>query len=151
MQCTQPSAGGSRAQLYSRARPCWLPGAGGACCCAPVLNERVSPFQAQSSACSLQAELEKLRLAENAAASDMEEAQHLKVMRLSWSLVLGAEPGGPKLYPGRTGGMIYSQLGWWGKADGSQGRCSLLLCCLSSDRAEGPQAVSHSPLLAKLG
>lgn len=116
-----------------------------------MLNERVSPFQAQSSACSLQAELEKLRLAENAAASDMEEAQHLKVMRLSWSLVLGAEPGGPKLYPGRTGGMIYSQLGWWGKADGSQGRCSLLLCCLSSDRAEGPQAVSHSPLLAKLG
>ncbi|NXV13194.1 RRBP1 protein, partial [Cepphus grylle] len=34
--------------------------------------------EAQSSACSLQAELEKLRLAENAAASDMEEAQHLK-------------------------------------------------------------------------
>uniref|UniRef100_A0A8C0B7C9 Ribosome binding protein 1 n=1 Tax=Buteo japonicus TaxID=224669 RepID=A0A8C0B7C9_9AVES len=30
------------------------------------------------SACSLQAELEKLRLAENAAASDTEEAQHLK-------------------------------------------------------------------------
>ncbi|XP_071596008.1 ribosome-binding protein 1 isoform X1 [Heliangelus exortis] len=34
--------------------------------------------EAQSSACSLQAELEKLRLAENAAASDTEEAQHLK-------------------------------------------------------------------------
>ncbi|XP_074944684.1 ribosome-binding protein 1 isoform X1 [Phalacrocorax aristotelis] len=34
--------------------------------------------RAQSSACSLQAELEKLRLAENAAVSDMEEAQHLK-------------------------------------------------------------------------
>ncbi|KAM7119804.1 ribosome-binding protein 1 isoform 1-T1 [Ciconia maguari] len=34
--------------------------------------------EAQSSACSLQAELEKLRLAENAAASDVEEAQHLK-------------------------------------------------------------------------
>ncbi|XP_025945662.1 ribosome-binding protein 1 [Apteryx rowi] len=34
--------------------------------------------EAQSSACSLQAELEKLRLAENAATSDMEEAQHLK-------------------------------------------------------------------------
>ncbi|XP_010003292.1 PREDICTED: ribosome-binding protein 1 [Chaetura pelagica] len=34
--------------------------------------------EAQSSACSLQAELEKLRLAENAAASDMEEAQQLK-------------------------------------------------------------------------
>ncbi|XP_074944689.1 ribosome-binding protein 1 isoform X2 [Phalacrocorax aristotelis] len=34
--------------------------------------------EAQSSACSLQAELEKLRLAENAAVSDMEEAQHLK-------------------------------------------------------------------------
>ncbi|XP_074673702.1 ribosome-binding protein 1 isoform X3 [Strix aluco] len=34
--------------------------------------------EAQSSACSLQAELEKLRLAENAAASDMEDAQHLK-------------------------------------------------------------------------
>ncbi|NWI93297.1 RRBP1 protein, partial [Pitta sordida] len=34
--------------------------------------------EAQSSACSLQAELEKLRLSENAAASDTEEAQHLK-------------------------------------------------------------------------
>ncbi|XP_051649008.1 ribosome-binding protein 1 isoform X5 [Manacus candei] len=34
--------------------------------------------EAQSSACTLQAELEKLRLTENAAASDMEEAQHLK-------------------------------------------------------------------------
>ncbi|NXK12849.1 RRBP1 protein, partial [Herpetotheres cachinnans] len=34
--------------------------------------------EAQSSACSLQAELEKLRLAENTAASGMEEAQHLK-------------------------------------------------------------------------
>ncbi|NXS71195.1 RRBP1 protein, partial [Pandion haliaetus] len=34
--------------------------------------------EAQSSACSLQAELENLRLAENAAASDTEEAQHLK-------------------------------------------------------------------------
>ncbi|NWQ75500.1 RRBP1 protein, partial [Columbina picui] len=34
--------------------------------------------EAQSSACSLQAELEKLRLAENAAASNVEEAQHLK-------------------------------------------------------------------------
>ncbi|NXP12577.1 RRBP1 protein, partial [Thinocorus orbignyianus] len=34
--------------------------------------------EAQRSACSLQAELEKLRLAENAAASDTEEAQHLK-------------------------------------------------------------------------
>ncbi|NXW94934.1 RRBP1 protein, partial [Alopecoenas beccarii] len=34
--------------------------------------------EAQSSARSLQAELEKLRLAENAAASDVEEAQHLK-------------------------------------------------------------------------
>ncbi|KFP47974.1 Ribosome-binding protein 1, partial [Cathartes aura] len=34
--------------------------------------------EAQSSACSLQAELEKLRLAENAAASDTDEAQHLK-------------------------------------------------------------------------
>ncbi|NWR75804.1 RRBP1 protein, partial [Centropus unirufus] len=34
--------------------------------------------EAQSSARSLQAELEKLRLAENAAASDTEEAQHLK-------------------------------------------------------------------------
>ncbi|NXN61524.1 RRBP1 protein, partial [Rynchops niger] len=34
--------------------------------------------EAQSSACSLQAELEKLRLAEKAAASDTEEAQHLK-------------------------------------------------------------------------
>ncbi|NXQ78775.1 RRBP1 protein, partial [Nyctibius grandis] len=34
--------------------------------------------EAQSSAGSLQAELEKLRLAENAAASDTEEAQHLK-------------------------------------------------------------------------
>ncbi|XP_051469624.1 ribosome-binding protein 1 isoform X1 [Apus apus] len=34
--------------------------------------------EAQNSACSLQAELEKLRLAENAAASDMEEAQQLK-------------------------------------------------------------------------
>ncbi|NXL86856.1 RRBP1 protein, partial [Alectura lathami] len=34
--------------------------------------------EAQSSACSLQAELEKLRLAENAATSDTEEAQHLK-------------------------------------------------------------------------
>ncbi|KFP90155.1 Ribosome-binding protein 1, partial [Apaloderma vittatum] len=34
--------------------------------------------EAQKSACSLQAELEKLRLAENAAASDTEEAQHLK-------------------------------------------------------------------------
>uniref|UniRef100_A0A8D0FVQ7 Ribosome binding protein 1 n=1 Tax=Strix occidentalis caurina TaxID=311401 RepID=A0A8D0FVQ7_STROC len=42
------------------------------------LTEYVSPFQAQSSACSLQAELEKLRLAENAAASDTEDAQHLK-------------------------------------------------------------------------
>ncbi|NXS62101.1 RRBP1 protein, partial [Brachypteracias leptosomus] len=34
--------------------------------------------EAQSSACRLQAELEKLRLAENAAASNTEEAQHLK-------------------------------------------------------------------------
>uniref|UniRef100_A0A8C3KRH3 Ribosome binding protein 1 n=1 Tax=Calidris pygmaea TaxID=425635 RepID=A0A8C3KRH3_9CHAR len=34
--------------------------------------------EAQRSACSLQAELEKLRLVENAAASDTEEAQHLK-------------------------------------------------------------------------
>ncbi|XP_026702249.1 ribosome-binding protein 1 isoform X4 [Athene cunicularia] len=34
--------------------------------------------EAQSSACSLQAELEKLRLAENAAASDTEDTQHLK-------------------------------------------------------------------------
>nr|XP_010303954.1 PREDICTED: ribosome-binding protein 1 [Balearica regulorum gibbericeps] len=34
--------------------------------------------EAQRSACSLQAELEKLRLAENAAASGTEEAQHLK-------------------------------------------------------------------------
>ncbi|NWW54799.1 RRBP1 protein, partial [Pedionomus torquatus] len=34
--------------------------------------------EAQRSACSLQAELEKLRLAENAAASDTEETQHLK-------------------------------------------------------------------------
>ncbi|XP_010113646.1 PREDICTED: ribosome-binding protein 1 [Chlamydotis macqueenii] len=34
--------------------------------------------EAQSSACSLQAELEKLRLADNAATSDTEEAQHLK-------------------------------------------------------------------------
>ncbi|NXG36760.1 RRBP1 protein, partial [Dromaius novaehollandiae] len=34
--------------------------------------------EAQSSACSLQAELEKLSLAENAATSDMEETQHLK-------------------------------------------------------------------------
>ncbi|XP_074898503.1 ribosome-binding protein 1 isoform X1 [Buteo buteo] len=34
--------------------------------------------EAQRSACGLQAELEKLRLAENAAASDTEEAQHLK-------------------------------------------------------------------------
>ncbi|XP_009639922.1 ribosome-binding protein 1 isoform X1 [Egretta garzetta] len=34
--------------------------------------------EAQSSACSLQAELEKLRLAENVTASDTEEAQHLK-------------------------------------------------------------------------
>ncbi|KAJ7396598.1 ribosome binding protein 1 [Pitangus sulphuratus] len=34
--------------------------------------------KAQSSACMLQAELEKLRLSENAAASDKEEAQHLK-------------------------------------------------------------------------
>lgn len=39
------------------------------------------PFQAQSLARSLQAELEKLRLAEHAAASGKEEAQHLKV---SW-------------------------------------------------------------------
>lgn len=48
----------------------------------------VSPFQAQRSACSLQAELEKLRLAENAAASDTEEAQHLKVIWLPCCLVL---------------------------------------------------------------
>lgn len=34
--------------------------------------------EAQSLARSLQAELEKLRLAEHAAASDKEEAQHLK-------------------------------------------------------------------------
>ncbi|KFO85717.1 Ribosome-binding protein 1, partial [Buceros rhinoceros silvestris] len=34
--------------------------------------------EAQKSACSLQAELEELRLAENAVASDTEEAQHLK-------------------------------------------------------------------------
>ncbi|XP_061331137.1 ribosome-binding protein 1 isoform X1 [Pezoporus flaviventris] len=34
--------------------------------------------EAQSRACSLQAELEKLRLAENAGAADTEEAQHLK-------------------------------------------------------------------------
>ncbi|NXM03242.1 RRBP1 protein, partial [Tyrannus savana] len=34
--------------------------------------------EAQSLACTLQAELEKLRLSENAAASDAEEAQHLK-------------------------------------------------------------------------
>ncbi|NXT88112.1 RRBP1 protein, partial [Anhinga rufa] len=34
--------------------------------------------EAQSSACSLQEELEKLRLAKNAAASDTEEVQHLK-------------------------------------------------------------------------
>ncbi|NXL37438.1 RRBP1 protein, partial [Glaucidium brasilianum] len=34
--------------------------------------------EAQTSACSLQAELEKLRLAENAAASDTEDTQHLK-------------------------------------------------------------------------
>ncbi|NXT85981.1 RRBP1 protein, partial [Zapornia atra] len=34
--------------------------------------------EAQNSACSLQAELEKLRLAEHAAGSDTEEAQHLK-------------------------------------------------------------------------
>lgn len=45
---------------------------------ASVLTECV-PFQAQSLARSLQAELEKLRLAEHAAASDKEEAQHLKV------------------------------------------------------------------------
>lgn len=47
---------------------------------ASVLTEDV-PFQAQSLARSLQAELEKLRVAEHAAASDKEEAQHLKV---SW-------------------------------------------------------------------
>lgn len=58
---------------------------------AHVLTEYVSPFQAQSSACSLQAELEKLRLAENAAASDMEEVQHLKVIGLPWSLMVGVE------------------------------------------------------------
>ncbi|NWU05110.1 RRBP1 protein, partial [Cephalopterus ornatus] len=34
--------------------------------------------EAQSSTCTLQAELEKLRMSENAAASDTEEAQHLK-------------------------------------------------------------------------
>lgn len=44
---------------------------------ASVLTEFV-PFQAQSLARSLQAELEKLRLAEHAAASDKEEVQHLK-------------------------------------------------------------------------
>lgn len=79
MQCTQPSAGGSIAQLYSRARPCWLPGQEVPAAVHWCLTS-VSPFQAQSSACSLQAELEKLRLAENAATSDTEEAQHLKVM-----------------------------------------------------------------------
>lgn len=42
----------------------------------------MSPLQAQSSARSLQAELEKLRVAENAAASGTEEAQHLKVIWL---------------------------------------------------------------------
>lgn len=47
---------------------------------ASVLTEAV-PFQAQSLARSLQAELEKLRLAEHGAASDKEEPQHLKV---SW-------------------------------------------------------------------
>ncbi|NWI51517.1 RRBP1 protein, partial [Calyptomena viridis] len=45
-----------------------------------VLREKLAREleEAQSSACSLQAELEKLRLSENAAASDTEEAQHLK-------------------------------------------------------------------------
>lgn len=56
-----------------------------------MLTEYVLHFQAQSSACSLQAELEKLRLAENAAASDVEEIQHLKVIGLPHSLVLGVE------------------------------------------------------------
>uniref|UniRef100_A0A8C4UP23 Ribosome binding protein 1 n=1 Tax=Falco tinnunculus TaxID=100819 RepID=A0A8C4UP23_FALTI len=42
------------------------------------LTGSVSPFQAQSLACSLQAELEKLRLAENAAAPGTEEAQQLQ-------------------------------------------------------------------------
>ncbi|NXU56716.1 RRBP1 protein, partial [Turnix velox] len=41
-------------------------------------EQYVYPSQAQSSARTLQAELEKLRLAENAAASDTEETQHLK-------------------------------------------------------------------------
>lgn len=48
---------------------------------ASVLTECI-PLQAQSLARSLQAELEKLRLAEHAAASDKEEAQHLKVIWL---------------------------------------------------------------------
>lgn len=54
-----------------------------------MLTEYVLHFQAQSSACSLQAELEKLRLAENA--SDVEEIQHLKVIGLPHSLMLGVE------------------------------------------------------------
>lgn len=54
--------------------------AGAGCVGDAVLTECV-PSQAQSLARSLQAELEKLRLAEHAAASDKEEAQHLKV---SW-------------------------------------------------------------------
>lgn len=65
-----------------------------------MLTEYVLHFQAQSSACSLQAELEKLKLAENAAASD-EEIQHLKVIGLPHSLVLGVEQDNKSHVPAR--------------------------------------------------
>lgn len=80
-----------------------------------MLIEYVSPFQAQRSACSLQAELEKLRLAENAVASDTEEAQHLKVIWLPCSLVLGVQLREQKPCPSRTKDMISYSWGRWGK------------------------------------
>ena len=121
---TQPSDSGCITELFTRDRPTGdqgLYGAGCGRCLLPlarVLMQYVS-LQAQSSACSLQAELEKLRLAENAAASDTEEAQHLKVIWLPCCHVFGVEPRHQKPCLSGTVGRVYHSWGWWGKQDSS--------------------------------
>lgn len=130
-QCIPPPGGGSvtrRQQRGSHRGPAaWgrvQEGPTGAGWCG--VSGRVSPFQAQSSARSLQAELEKLRPAESAAASGTEEAQHLKVIWLppcSLRPRLGTRHKKP--FPSRTMGVIFGSWGWWGRVDSSHGRCSL--------------------------
>ncbi|KAI1240475.1 Ribosome-binding protein 1 [Lamprotornis superbus] len=106
--------------------------------------------EAQSLARSLQAELEKLRLAEHAAASDKEEAQHLKETleinkgpRLGSNQTTGATEG----YPGPTSQremvkLLKEQLQETGKEDSSKEGTSSVQRAKASKEDEG-QACFH--------